>query len=153
MLRINFRFHRDSPPRLDAFRIASSLSYWRPAARYIFMLNKIICLSIKAFLKFGVCGHVTLWRHGIGSTNALLLLLHILLIGHLLLLLGSDVVLCHPTAAPTWHICLWGGNLLMVHVFGGFGAFVGIDAVLIACGWLGSVEAGLESEGQLGKVA
>ena len=94
------------------------------------------------FLKFGI-GHITLWGHWVRSTDALLLLLHVLLIGHLLLLLWSDEVLWDPSAPTTGHICLWGGNLLMAHVFGRLGTLVGIDAVLIARCRLRGVQAGL----------
>lgn len=97
------------------------------------MLNEPVSANT-ASLKFGFCGHVTLWRHGIGPADTLLLLLHVLLVCHLLLLFRGDVVLWHTASAPTWHICLWGGNLLMVYVFGGFRLIVSVDAdaVLVA---------------------
>lgn len=97
----------------------------------------------RLLLKLGFCVHVTLWGHGIGPADALLLLLHVLLVCHLLLLLRSDIMLWHTTTAPTWHIRLWGRNLLMTHVLWGFGIIVWVDAVLVARSWLGGVETGL----------
>jgi len=51
------------------------------------------------------------------AADTCLLLLHILLVGHLLLLFGSDVVLWHAGASR--HAGLWGGDLRVVDVFGG----------------------------------
>ena len=113
----------------------------RSAESRCFMLDEAVSANATS-LKFGVCSHITLWGHRIGTANALLLLLHILLVCHLLLLLWSNVMR-HTTSAPTWHICLWGGDLLVIDIFGRVGVIIGIDAILVVRSWLGRIEAGL----------
>ena len=75
-------------------------------------------LSIHS-LRRGVLLHHTLWRHGIVSLDALLLLArHILLVCHLLVFSRChSVTLCHPAAS--WHACLWSWELRVVDVFRG----------------------------------
>ena len=89
--------------------------------------------------------HPTLWGHGILSTNALLLCCHILLVGHLLLLLRRHVVWGHATTTPR-HTCLWGRDLSMIDIFWRVDGRFGIDAIFIAGCRLRRIEAGLLEE-------
>lgn len=76
--------------------------------------------------------------------SASLLLLHVLLIGHLLLLLGGDVVRLH--AGTSRHAGLRRWDLRVIYVFGRVDGGFPINAVLVARGRLGRVQACLEVE-------
>lgn len=95
-----------------------------------------------------LCRGLVLIRHPLGRHRVLaadvLLLMHVLLVGHLLLLFRGDVsVLRHPTSS-TGHVCLRGGDLLVVHFFGGLDVRFAVDAVFTALWWFGCVEACLQ---------
>lgn len=82
-----------------------------------------------------------LWRHGILTADVLLL--HVLLIGHLLLLFWGDVVgLRH--AASTGHVCLRRRDLRVTDFFGRLDVGLAIDTVLAALWRLGRVQTGLQ---------
>ncbi len=84
------------------------------------------------------------------SSDALLLVLHILLVCHLVLLLGShSVARCHPAASR--HACLWSRDLCMVDIFRGVDGRFGVNTILVSWSGLGRIEACLET-GALGRV-
>lgn len=85
--------------------------------------------------------HPRLRRHGVLPAGVLGLLLHVLRVGHLLLLLGGHVLWGH--AASARHGRGLGGDLGMVDVFGGVDGGFAVDAVFVAGAGFGRVEAGL----------
>lgn len=85
-------------------------------------------------------GHALRW-HRILTAHALLLLsLHVLLIRHLLLLFGSDVVLRHAAPAVPSHVWLWGGNLRVGDFFGRIDVGLAVDSILTTLWRFGRVE-------------
>lgn len=85
-------------------------------------------------------GHA-LRRHRVLAAHTLLLLcLHVLLIRHLLLLFGSDVMLRHAGSTVPGHVCLRSGNLRVVDFFGRINVGLAVDTVLTALWWFGRVE-------------
>lgn len=85
------------------------------------------------------------------SSDALLLILHILLVRHLMLLFGCHSVVWRHTAAPG-HACLWSWNLRVIDVFRRVDGRFGVNAVLVPWSWLGRIEACL-GIGALGRVS
>ena len=83
------------------------------------------------------------------SSDALLLVLHVLLIRHLVLLLRCHCIAwCHsPTSR---HTCLWSWDLRMIDVFRRVDGRFGVNAVLIPRSGLGRIETSLEL-GTLGR--
>ena len=106
-------------------------------------------LSIRS-LRWRVLLHHTLWRHGVVSSDALLLILHILLVCHLVLLFRCHSVVWRHTAASR-HACLWSWDLRVVDVFRRVDGRFGVHAVLVPWSRLGRIEACLEI-GVLGRV-
>ena len=98
-------------------------------------------------------GHA-LRGHGILAGYALLLLLHILLIGHLLLLFGGDVMLRHGActhSACTGHVCLRGGNLRVVDIFRRIDVGFAVDAVFAPLWRFGGIQTCLRRSRQVSK--
>jgi len=85
--------------------------------------------------------HPRLRGHGVLPARVLRLLLHVLRVGHLLLLLGGHVLRGH--AAATRHVGGLGGDLGVGDVFGGVDGGFAVDAVFVAGAGFGRVEAGL----------
>ena len=93
----------------------------------------------------GSLGHRTLWRHRILSAHPLLLT-HVLLIRNGLLLMLRAHILRHPRIGATTarHIRLRGLHLRVLRdVFLWF-FLLGFDAVFVAGGGFGGIEAGLD---------
>ena len=89
-------------------------------------------------------GHALRW-HRILTAHALLLLsLHVLLIRHLLLLFGSDVVLRHAAPAVAGHVWLRGGNLRVVDFFGRIDVGLAVDSIFTPLWRFGRIETRLE---------
>lgn len=87
-------------------------------------------------------GHTLGW-HWILAAD--ILLLHVLLVGHLLLLFGGNVMgLRHAPA--TGHVRLWRRYLWVVDFFGRLYVRLAIDTVLAALRGLRCVETGLQQE-------
>lgn len=111
----------------------------------------IICASLLSFpaapphLSFQPClpgrlllvRHSSLRGHRVLASNALLLLLlllHVLLVGNLMLLLGRNIIGVYSRIPPR-HGSLWCGNLWVRDILGRIGSGFSINAVLSA--WRG----------------
>lgn len=92
-------------------------------------------------------GHTLGW-HWILTAD--ILLLHVLLVGHLLLLFGCNVMgLRHATS--TGHVRLRGRYLRMVDFFGRLYVGLAIDTIFTALGRLRCIETGLQQEAVRGR--
>ena len=88
--------------------------------------------------------HSSLRRHGVLSTDVLMLLLLHIVVRHLLLLFGRDAVLgLHPAAAR--HASLLCRDLCVTDVFGRVNRGFAVDAILVASRGFGRIQACLRS--------
>lgn len=83
-----------------------------------------------------------LWWHRVLAANVLLL--HVLLVGHLLLLFRGDVVGLRRHASSSRHVCLRCGDLRVIDVFRGLDIGFAVDTVLTTLRRLGRIETSLQ---------